>query len=89
MSRLFAAALGIALTLATLGPVRAASKIEEIVSPGGIKAWLVRDRRADVSRLICLHGGPTPTRPQACVAKMADRRSTSAVYLDAQASRSA
>jgi len=43
VSRLFAAALGIALTLATFGPVRAASKIEEIVSPGGIKAWLVRD----------------------------------------------
>ena len=43
MSRLFAAALGIALTLATFGPLRAASKIEEIVSPGGIKAWLVRD----------------------------------------------
>ncbi|MEA2874066.1 MAG: zinc protease [Hyphomicrobiales bacterium] len=43
MSRVFAAALGIALTFATFGPVRAASKIEEIVSPGGIKAWLVRD----------------------------------------------
>ena len=43
MSRLFAAALGIALTLATFAPARAASKIEEIVSPGGIKAWLVCD----------------------------------------------
>ena len=43
MSRLFAAALGVALTLATLGPASAASKIEEIVSPGGIKLWLVRD----------------------------------------------
>jgi zinc protease len=43
VSRLFAAALGIALTLATFAPAGAASKIEEIVSPGGIKAWLVRD----------------------------------------------
>jgi zinc protease len=43
VSRLFAAALSIALTIATFGPATAASKIEEIVSPGGIKAWLVRD----------------------------------------------
>lgn len=43
MSRFFAAALGIALTFAAFGPASAASKIEPIVSPGGIKAWLVRD----------------------------------------------
>ena len=44
MSRLFAAALGFALTLACADFASAASKIEEIVSPGGIKAWLVRDK---------------------------------------------
>ena len=44
MSRLFAAALGFALTFAFAGGASAASKIEEIVSPGGIKAWLVRDK---------------------------------------------
>ena len=43
MSRLFAA-LAFALTLAFAGSASAASKIEEIVSPGGIKAWLVRDK---------------------------------------------
>ena len=44
MSRFFGAALAIALTFACAGPAPAASKIEEIVSPGGIKAWLVRDK---------------------------------------------
>jgi zinc protease len=44
VSRLFGAALAIALTFACAGPAPAASKIEEIVSPGGIKAWLVRDK---------------------------------------------
>ena len=43
MSKLFAAALLFALTLVAPGSASAASKIEEIVSPGGIKAWLVRD----------------------------------------------
>ena len=42
MSRFLAAAFGIALALVAL-PASAASKIEAIVSPGGIKAWLVRD----------------------------------------------
>ena len=42
MSRLFAALFGAALALVSL-PADAASKIEPIVSPGGIKAWLVRD----------------------------------------------
>ena len=40
MIRILAAA---ALALALAGPATAASKIEPIVSPGGIKAWLVRD----------------------------------------------
>jgi zinc protease len=44
VSRLFGAALAIALTFACVGAAPAASKIEEIVSPGGIKAWLVRDK---------------------------------------------
>src|SRR6185369_1719969 len=42
VSRLFTA-LVFALALAFAGTACAASKIEEIVSPGGIKAWLVRD----------------------------------------------
>ncbi len=42
MSR-FVTALALALTIAFAGNASAASKIEEIVSPGGIKAWLVRD----------------------------------------------
>ena len=42
MNRLFAFALAAALTLSA-APVSAASKIEAIVSPGGIKAWLVRE----------------------------------------------
>jgi zinc protease len=44
VSRLFAAALGAALTLVAFGPASAASKIEPIVSPLGIKAWLVHDK---------------------------------------------
>jgi zinc protease len=39
----FVTALAVALTIAFAGSASAASKIEEIVSPGGIKAWLVRD----------------------------------------------
>jgi len=39
----FVTALALALTIAFAGSASAASKIEEIVSPGGIKAWLVRD----------------------------------------------
>lgn len=42
MNRLVSA-FAIALTVAFAGTASAASKIEEIVSPGGIKAWLVRD----------------------------------------------
>jgi zinc protease len=43
VSRHFAAALGVALALVAFEPASAASKIEPIVSPLGIKAWLVRD----------------------------------------------
>jgi zinc protease len=43
VNRLFAAALGAALTAALACGAQAASKIEPIVSPGGIKAWLVRE----------------------------------------------
>jgi zinc protease len=38
------ATLALALTLAFVGSADAASKIEPIVSPGGIKAWLVREQ---------------------------------------------
>jgi zinc protease len=43
VNRLFAAALGAAFTAAFACGAQAASKIEPIVSPGGIKAWLVRE----------------------------------------------
>lgn len=43
MIKLIGAALAAALTLACTGTAPAASKIEAIVSPGGIKAWLVRE----------------------------------------------
>jgi zinc protease len=41
--RIFGAALAAVSLLAFAGPAPAASKIQEIVSPGGIKAWLVRE----------------------------------------------
>jgi zinc protease len=41
--KLIGAALAVALTLAFPGAAPAASKIQAIVSPGGIKAWLVRE----------------------------------------------
>jgi len=43
VNRLFAAALVTALTFASACAAHAESKIEQIVSPGGIKAWLVRE----------------------------------------------
>lgn len=43
MKRIFAAALAASFALAIAQPAAAASKIEQIVSPGGIKAWLVRE----------------------------------------------
>jgi zinc protease len=43
VSRFLIAALALVLTFAFAGPAPAASKIQEIVSPGGIKAWLVRE----------------------------------------------
>jgi zinc protease len=42
VNRLFGAAL-VAACIGFTGPAPAASKIEPIVSPGGIKAWLVRE----------------------------------------------
>jgi zinc protease len=42
VSRIFAIALGLALSF-TVVTANAASKIEAITSPGGIKAWLVRE----------------------------------------------
>ena len=43
MIKPFGALLGLALTFALAGTASAESKIETIVSPGGIKAWLVRE----------------------------------------------
>ena len=43
MNRILSSALAVAFTLAFATSASAASKIEEIVTPGGIKAWLVRE----------------------------------------------
>lgn len=43
MSRIVAIALGLALGASAVTTADAASKIEPITSPGGIKAWLVRE----------------------------------------------
>jgi len=51
VNRLFAAALGAAFTAAFACGAQAASKIEPIVSPGGIKAWLVREPSVPVVAL--------------------------------------
>jgi zinc protease len=51
VSRVFGALLGVALGFATLGAADAASKIEAITSPGGIKAWLVREASVPVVAL--------------------------------------
>src|SRR5205085_8208108 len=48
VSRIFGALLGLALGLAAFGSADAASKIEAITSPGGIKAWLVRETSVPV-----------------------------------------
>ena len=49
--RLIAAAFGLAFALTFSGGASAASKIEEITSPGGIKAWLVRETTVPVLAL--------------------------------------
>ena len=43
MSKLLGFAVAAAIAFGAAGPAPAASKIEPIVSPGGIKAWLVRE----------------------------------------------
>jgi len=50
VSRIFAIALGLALSLAGF-TAQAASKIEAITSPGGIKAWLVREASVPIVAL--------------------------------------
>ena len=50
MIRLLAAALA-AWAIAGAAPASAASRIEEIVSPGGIKAWLVRETSVPIVAL--------------------------------------
>ena len=51
MSKVFGALLGVALGFATLGAADAASKIQAITSPGGIKAWLVSEPSVPVIAL--------------------------------------
>ena len=43
MSKLLGFALAAAISFSAASPAPAASKIEAITSPGGIKAWLVRE----------------------------------------------
>ena len=43
MKILLSLAVAAAISLSAANPASAASKIEAIVSPGGIKAWLVRE----------------------------------------------
>ena len=43
MSKLLGFAVAATIAFGAAGPAPAASKIEPIVSPGGIKAWLVRE----------------------------------------------
>src|SRR6185503_13304892 len=50
LARLYGAALA-AWAIAGAAPASAASKIEEIVSPGGIKAWLVRETSVPIVAL--------------------------------------
>lgn len=58
MMRLYAAAALAALALLTAAPVALAMKIEKIVSPSGIEAWLVREQSAPLVALnYSFHGG--------------------------------
>jgi zinc protease len=51
VSRIFAIALGIAVSFAAVTAANAASKIQAITSPGGIKAWLVSEPSVPVIAL--------------------------------------
>jgi zinc protease len=51
VSKVFGALLGVAFGFATLGAADAASKIQAITSPGGIKAWLVSEPSVPVVAL--------------------------------------
>ena len=43
-------ALVLAATLVAAAPLRAAVEIQEVVSPGGITAWLVQETRNSAGR---------------------------------------
>ena len=57
--RLTLAAMAFAATLAT--PLRAEIAIQEVTSPGGIKAWLVEDKSTPVVALSFSFSGGTAT----------------------------
>lgn len=44
---------GLAATLFLALPLRAEIAVEEVTSPGGIRAWLVSERRSPSSRWSC------------------------------------
>jgi zinc protease len=61
--RLAGAALAAAIALTLAVPADAASKIEPIVSPGGIKAWLVREPSVPMVALDFAFGGGANADP--------------------------
>jgi zinc protease len=61
--KLAGAALAAAIALALVAPADAASKIEPIVSPGGIKAWLVREPTVPMVALDFAFGGGADADP--------------------------
>jgi zinc protease len=61
--RLAGAALAAAIALTLAAPADAASKIEPIVSPGGIKAWLVREPSVPMVALDLAFGGGANADP--------------------------
>lgn len=63
MIRLAGAALAAAIALTLAAPADAASKIEPIVSPGGIKAWLVREPSVPMVALDLAFGGGANADP--------------------------
>ena len=63
MIKLAGAALAAAIALALAAPANAASKIEPIVSPGGIKAWLVREPSVPMVALDFAFGGGANADP--------------------------
>jgi zinc protease len=63
VTRFAGAALAVLIALAFAAPADAASKIEPIVSPGGIKAWLVREPSVPMVALDFAFGGGANADP--------------------------